>query len=78
MIEYAKYFDDNKVMSFKVTDKKKQQQQQNMGKKKYNKIYKKVEELLNVKFESKPIYGEDDKYIKAKIKSYQDKVNTNF
>ena len=24
------------------------------------------------------IYGEDDKYIKAKIKSYQDKVNTNF
>ena len=38
----------------------------------------KVEELLNVKFESKPIYGEDDIYIKAKIKSYQDKANTNF
>ena len=31
-----------------------------------------------MKFESKPIYGEDDKYIKAKIKSYQDKVNINF
>ena len=31
-----------------------------------------------MKFESKSIYGEDDKYIKAKIKSYQDKVNTNF
>ena len=70
MIGYVKYFDDNKVMSFKVTDKKLLN--------KYNKIWEKVEELLNVKFESKPIYGEDDKYIKAKIKSYQDKVNTNF
>ena len=57
-------------MSFKVTDKKLLN--------KYNKIWEKVEELLNVKFESKPIYGEDDKYIKAKIKSYQDKVITNF
>ena len=70
MIGYAKFFDDNKVMSFKVTDKKLLN--------KYNKIWEKVEELLNVKFESKPIYGEDDKCIKAKIKSYQDKVNTNF
>ena len=57
-------------MSFKVTDKKLLN--------KYNKIWEKVEELLNVKFESKLIYGEDDKYIKAKIKSYQDKVITNF
>ena len=61
MIGYAKYFDDNKVMSFKVTDKKLLN--------KYNKIWEKVEELLKVKFESKPIYGEDDKYIKVKIKS---------
>ena len=70
MIGYVKYFDDSKVMSFKVTDKKLLN--------KYNKIWENVEELLNVKFESKPIYGEDDKYIKAKIKSYKDKVNTNF
>ena len=70
MIGYVKYFNDDKVMSFKVTDKKLLN--------KYNKIWEKVEESLNVKFESKPIYGEDDKYIKAKIKSYQDKVNTNF
>ena len=47
MIGYVKYFDDNKVMSFKVTDKKLLN--------KYNKILEKVEELLNVKFESKPI-----------------------
>ena len=70
MIGYVQYFDDNKIMSFKVTDNKLIN--------KYNKYGKKVEESLNVKFESKPIYGEDDKYIKAKIKSYKDKVNTNF
>ena len=70
MIGYVKYFDDNKVMFFKVTDKKLLN--------KYNKIWEKVEELLNVKFESKPIYGEGDKYIKAKIKSFKDKVNANF
>ena len=70
MIGYVKYFDDNKVMSFKVTDK-------NLSNK-YYKIWEKGEGLLNVKFECKPIYGEDDKYIKEKIKSYQDKVNTNF
>ena len=70
MIAYAKYFNDNKVISFKVTDKKLLN--------KYNKTWEKVEELLNMKFESKSIYGEDDKYMKAKIKSYQEKVNTNF
>ena len=70
MIGCVKFFDDNKVMSSKVTDKKVLN--------KYNKIWEKVEELLNVEFESKPVYGEDDKYIKAKIKSYKDKVNTNF
>ena len=59
---YVKHFDDNKVMSFKITGKKLLN--------KYNKIWEKVEELLNVKFESKPIYGEDGKYIKAKIKSF--------
>ena len=45
--------------------------------KKYNKIWEKIEELLNVKFESKPVYGDDEKYIKTKIKSYRDKVDTN-
>ena len=63
MIGYFKYFDDNKVMPFKVTDKKLSN--------KYNKIWEKVEELSNIKFESKPCYGENDKYIKAKIKSYK-------
>ena len=43
-----------------------------------NKIWEKVEGLLHVKFESKPVYGDDDENIKTKIKSYGDKVNTNF
>ena len=33
---------------------------------------------MNIQFDSEPIYGDDDKYIKTKIKSYEDKVNTNF
>ena len=33
---------------------------------------------MNKKFDSEPVYGDNDKYIKTKIKSYGDKVNTNF
>ena len=33
---------------------------------------------MNKKYESKPVYGDSDKYIKRKIKSYGDKMNTNF
>ena len=33
---------------------------------------------MNIKFDKEPVYGDSDKYIKAKIKSYGDKVNTNF
>ena len=40
----------------------------------YNRLLKKY-----IKgFDSEPVYGDNDKYIKAKIKSYEDKVNTNF
>ena len=39
--------------------------------KKYNKIWKKVEKLMKIDFESKPTDGDDDKYIKTKIKSMQ-------
>ena len=30
------------------------------------------------KTDSEPAYGDTDKYIKTKIKSYENKVNTNF
>ena len=39
---------------------------------------KKFSSLINKKIDSKPLYGDNDKYIKTKIKSYGDKVNTNF
>ena len=38
----------------------------------------KVEKLLKINFNSEPIYGDNDKYIKTKIKIYGGSVNTNF
>ena len=46
--------------------------------KKYSKIWKKVEKLMRIDFESKTAYGYDDKYIKTKIKKYADIIITNF
>ena len=57
-------------MSFKVTD--------NKLLKKYNKIWEKISNLMNIKFDSEPVYDDIDKYIKTKIKLYENKVNTNF
>ena len=70
MIGYVKCFDSNKTMFFKVTDKKLL--------KNHTKILKKVSNLMDIKFDSEPVYGDNDKYIKTKIKIYRDKVNTNF
>ena len=33
---------------------------------------------MNIKFDSEPVYGDNDIYIKTKIKLYGDKINTNF
>ena len=33
---------------------------------------------MNVKFDREPIYGDNDKYIKTKIKFFDDNVNSNF
>ena len=33
---------------------------------------------MKIKFDSEPVYGDNDKYIKTKIKIYDVKVNTNF
>ena len=71
MIGYVKYFDSNKTTSFKVNNNKLLKKvQQNMEKKNCN--------LLNIKFDSKPVYGDEDKYIKTKIKMYRGRANTNF
>ena len=57
MIGYVKHFDSNKAMSFKVSD--------NKILKKYKKICEKVANLLTIKFDSEPIYGDVDKYTKT-------------
>ena len=44
----------------------------------YNKIWKKIERLMGIDFESKVTYGGDDKYISTKIKTYKDSIITNF
>ena len=70
MTGYARTFDENVTISFRVTDKQLL--------KNYNKIWEKVKKLLNIDFESKPVYGDGDKYIKTKIKTYADSIITNF
>ena len=46
--------------------------------KKYNQIWKRVEKLLKIELYSKPVYGDNDKYIKTKIKIYSGSMITNF
>ena len=38
----------------------------------------KISNLMNIEFDSEPVYGDGDKYIKTKTKMYEDRVNTNF
>ena len=33
---------------------------------------------MNIEFDSEPVYGDNDKYTKAKIKSYGNKINIDF
>ena len=68
MIGYVKHFD--KAMSFKVND--------NRLLKRYTKIWEQISSLMNIEFDSEPVYGDNDKNFKAKKQPYGDKVNTNF
>ena len=43
---------------------------------KYTEIWNKIKDILNVKFHSQPIY--DDKYIKTKVKTFNNMINTLF
>ena len=79
MTKYINKFNETKTknknkntitMSLKVKDKKLF--------KNYNKIWKKTEELMGIKFNTKTTYGDDEKYIKTKIKTYEDNITTNF
>ena len=42
--------------------------------KSYNQIWKRVQKLLKIEFNSEPVYGDAEKYIKRKIKTYGDSV----
>ena len=70
MTDYAKKFNENVTMSFRVNDKQ--------FLKFYNTIWEKIERLMNIHFDCKPVYGDDDKYIKTKIKIYENSIATNF
>ena len=70
MTGYCGKFDENATMSFVVKDKQLL--------KKYTKIWEAIEKLMKISFESKPVYGDDDEYIKTKIKTYAGSIITNF
>ena len=54
MIGYVKHFDSNKTMSFKVNDNKPL---------KSILIWERVRILMKIELYSKPVYGDNDKYI---------------
>ena len=69
MSGYIKYFEnDGKNMSFKIEEQSVYL--------KYAKIWNKIKSVINVKFHSQPIY--DSKYIKTKVKTFNNTINTLF
>ena len=68
MSAYRKNFNETKYMSFSIKDDKLLE--------KYNEIWEKVKNIIRKEFDSEAVYNE--KYLKARIKSYKGKFNTNF
>ena len=69
MSGYIKYFENgSKSMSFVIKDDDVLD--------KYNEIWDKIKETLNIKFHSIPVY--DEKYIKAKVSELNGGIKTNF
>ena len=69
MSGYIKYFENGgKNMSLKIEEESVYL--------KYTEIWNKIKSVLNVKIHSKPIY--DDKYIKTKVKTFNNTINTLF
>ena len=64
----VKYFDDDKTISFLADDKELL--------KEYVKVWKKIRDLISKEFYAEPVYS--DKYIKTKIKSYNNDIRINF
>ena len=69
MTGYIKYFKNGrKNLSFIIKDDDMLD--------KYNEVWDKIKEKLNIKFHSKPVY--DEKYIKAKVREYGVVIKANF
>ena len=69
MSGYIKYFENGgKNISLKIQDEDVYL--------KYNEIWNRIKSILNVKFDSQPIY--DNKYIKTKVKTFNNKINKLF
>ena len=71
MTGYARKFNENATISFRVNNNKQLL-------KNYNKTWEKVEKLLKIDLESKPVDGDNGKYIKTKIKICADSIITYF
>ena len=68
MIGYIKYFENGgKNLSFTIKD--------DMYLNKYNEIWDKIKDKLNIKFHSIPVY--DEQYIKANIREFNGAIKTN-
>ena len=59
---------NNKLMYFRIYDEKLLE--------KYKAIWTKIEDLKNIELNALPVY--DDRYIKIRVRTYGDKVCTNF
>ena len=69
MSGFIKYFKNGKKnMSFVIKD--------DSVLDKYNEIWDKIKETLNIKFHSMPVY--DEKYIKVKVREFNGAIKTNF
>ena len=66
---YRKHFDETKYMLFFLIKNDELIE-------KYNEIWNKVSKVIKKGFDSQLAYN--NKYIKAKLKSYEVKINTNF
>ena len=70
MTDYINKFDKNKIMSLMIKGKQLL--------KNYNKIWKKIEKIMKIDFNTKTTYDDNDKYIKTRRKTYKDSITTNF
>ena len=70
MAGFVRKFESNATISFKISKKQLL--------KKYNHIWKRAEKLLKIEADSEPVYGDNDKYIKTKIKIYAGSMITDF